>query len=133
MNPEEIAQKYIKAETEAFQQGNFDLLAEIEDPNVVYHTPPQLQVQEMVGHEAHKKNILTARQAWSDIKQEWNYLTGEGNLFVLAYKARYISSGNVPGFPEAGKEITEDAMFILRSKNDRIVEGWAHINMTVLD
>ena len=131
MNTEEIAQKYIKAETEAFQHGNFDLLAEIEDPNIVYHPPPPFQ--EIAGHEAHKKDILTARQAWSDIKQEWNYLTGEGNLFALAYKARYISSGNVSGFPAAGKEITEDAMFLLRLKNDRIVEGWAHINMTVLE
>lgn len=131
MSIKEFAEKFIKAENDAFQNGNFDLLAELEDPNVVYHAPPPLQ--DIVGHEAHKKDILTARQAWSDIKQEWNYLTGEGNFFALAYKARYISSGNVPGFPAAGKEITEDAMFILRLKNDRIVEGWAHINMTVLD
>ena len=131
MDIKEFAEKFIKAETDAFKHGNFDLLAEIEDPNVFYHAPPPFQ--NIVGHEAHKKDILTARQAWSDIKQEWNYSTGEGNLFALAYKARYISSGNVTGFPAAGKEITEDAMFILRLKNDRIVEGWANINMTGLD
>lgn len=130
MDIEEFAEKFIKAEEEAFQHGNCDALAELEDPNVVYHMGSR---GDLVGHEAHKQDLLAAQQAFSDIKQEWKYLTGEGNLLALSLKARYISTGNVPGLPAAGKEITEDAIFLLRLKNDRIVEAWANGSFTGLE
>jgi len=129
MSIKEFAQKFIDAENEAFQNGNFDSLEKLEDPNVVYHMGAR---GDLVGHEAHKQDLLAALQAFSDIRQEWKYLTGEGNLFALSLKARYISTGNVPGLPAAGKEITEDAIFLLRLKNERIVEVWANGSFTGL-
>jgi predicted ester cyclase len=121
LSVKDFAEKYIKAEYAAFQKGNFDPLKALEDPNVVYHMST---FGDMVGHEAHKQNIMSWPQWFSDIKQEWHYLVGEGNLFALSYKARYISKGNIPGLPPAGKEAGRDALFLFRLGHGRIVEVW---------
>ena len=121
MDIREFAEKFIKAEDEAFQNGNFGLLAELEDPNVVYHMST---FGDLVGHEGHNQNIMSSLHLASDIIQEWKYLTGDGNLFALSYKARYISKGNIPGMPPAGKEAYRDALFLFRVKHGKVVEVW---------
>jgi predicted ester cyclase len=121
MNIKDFAEKFIKAEDDAFQKGNFEPLKALEDPNVVYHMP---WGGDLVGHEGHKQNIMDGRQAFSDVKQEWKYLTGEGNLFAVSVKERLISKGNTPGMPPAGKEVTTDSLFLLRLKHGKIVEVW---------
>ena len=121
MDIKEFAEKYIKAEEDAFQKGDFTALEELEDPNVVYHMS---SFGDLVGHEGHKQNIMSSHQLASDIKQEWKYLTGEGNLFALSYKARYISKGNIPGMPPEGKEAYRDALFLLRLEHGKVVEVW---------
>ena len=132
MNIEEFAQKFIKAEDEAFQEGNFDALSKIEDPNVVYHMGALLG--DMVGHEAHKQDILGTRQAVSNLKQEWKYLTGEGNLFALSYKSSGRFTSEKPGFPTPiGKIIATDILFVFRVKNDKLVEAWANGSYTISD
>ena len=81
----------------------------------------------MVGHEAHKQDILGTRQAIPDIKQEWKYLTGEGNLFALSYKSGGRTTGEKPGFPILiGKKVATDYLFVFRVKNDILVEAWAN-------
>jgi len=131
MSIKEFADKFIKAENEAWLKGNFDALEALEDPNVVYHMPSS---QDVVGWEAHKQYILTGRQTISDLRQEWKYLTGEGNLFALSYKSRGILTGERPGFPPpTGKEITSDALFVLRLEEDRIVEAWVNGSFKGLD
>jgi predicted ester cyclase len=121
MNIKEFAQKFMEAEEEAWQKGNFDPLEALEDPNVVYHFLPS---NELVGFEAHKQQILGYREAISKSNQEWKFLTGDGNVFALSYKSRYISSGKVPGLPPAGEEITGNSMFVFRLNNGKIVEAW---------
>jgi len=128
MNIKDFAEKYIKAETEAFQKGNFEPLKAIEDPKVVYHMSSLVDrtssFTDYVGHEAHKQQIMIARQAWSDIKQEWQYLVGEGNLCALSLIERIISRGNMPGMPPAGQEATSSLLFLLRVKGGKVVEAW---------
>src|SRR3990172_5011252 len=120
MSIKEFADKYIKAQVEAWQKGDFNALQALEDPNVVYHL--SLVGQDLVGWEAHKQDILLSREAGSNRRQEWNYLTGEGNLFALSYKSCFISTGKwiIP----TGKEVTGNAMILLRLENGKIVEGW---------
>lgn len=131
MSIKDFAEKFIKAENDAFQKGDFTALAKLEDPYVVYHMY-QLPA-EVVGHEAHKQDIIRSQQGVSFTKLEFQYLTGEGNLFALSYKAHYISTGKVPGFPPAGKEITSDSLFLFRLKNGRIIEAWINGTTTGLD
>jgi hypothetical protein len=131
MNIKDFAEKYIKAEEEAFQTGNFEPLKALEDPNMVLHMP--MGLPDMVGHEAHKQQITDSRQIHSFDKQEFKYLTGEGNLFVLSYKARYISKGNLPGMPPAGQEASRDALFLFHLKHGKVVEVWNNGNWKGID
>jgi predicted ester cyclase len=130
MNIKDFAEKYIKAEEEAFQKFNFKLLETLEDPNVVYHIYP---LPDLAGFETHKKQIGSWPLACSDLKQEWKYIIGDGNLFVLEYKARYISNGKFPNWPPAGKEATNDSLFIYRLNNGKVVEVWSNGTIKGID
>jgi predicted ester cyclase len=131
MDIKEFAEKFAKAEDDAFQKGDFAALSKLEDPNVIYHMGP---LGDIVGHEAHKKDIMGTRQACSDLKQEWKYLTGEGNLFAMDYKASARFTGEKPGFPiPIGKKISNAYLFVIRLNNGKISEAWAGGNMTISD
>ncbi len=60
MDTQEFADKLIKAMNEAMVNGHVDTLEELEDPNVVYHVA---SFGDLVGHEAHKQDILVLRPA----------------------------------------------------------------------
>ncbi len=131
MDIKEFADTFIRAEEDAFQKGDFSALSKLEDPNVIYHMGA---LGDMVGHEAHRKDILGSRQACSDIKQEWKYLTGEGNIFALSYKARARVTGEKPGYPiPIGKTLASDYLFVIQVNNGKIVEAWAGGNLTFSD
>jgi predicted ester cyclase len=130
MNIKDFADKFIKAEDEVWKNGNIKSLEVIEDPDVVYHF--FALGQELVGFEAHKQQILDSKASYSDIQQEWKYLTGEGNLLALSYKGRYISNGKMPGMPPAGGKVTSDLLFLFRVNKGRIAEAWVHGSMTGL-
>ena len=114
MNIKDFAEKCIKAEEEAFQKGNFEPLKALEDPNVVYHL--YQRHTDLVGHEAHKQDIINSSKGRVFAKFEFQYLTGEGNLFALSIK---INLGNF--------------LFVGRVKKGRIVEGWVNGSTTVSD
>ena len=114
MNIKKFAEKVIKAEEEAFQKGNFDLLKALEDPNVVYHV--YQRHTDLVGHEAHKQDIIDSSKGRVFTKFEFQYLTGEGNLFALSIK---INGGNF--------------LFIGRVKKGKVIEGWVNGSSTVSD
>ena len=131
MNIKDFAERVIKAEEEAFQKGNFEPLKALEDPNVVYHFS---SFGDMVGHEAHKQDIIGSRQSHSEYKQEWQYLTGEGNLFVLSYKASFRITGKKPGSTiPIGKKVSSNALIVGRVKKGRVAEGWINRSSTITD
>jgi len=129
MNIKDFAEKYIKAEDEAWQNGNFTALEKLEDPNVIYHCPP---LPDGVGFESHKKGVLESRQMISNLQQHWEYITGEGNLFALSYKSSGMYLREVPGMPPPGKKYTTDYLCLFRVKNGRMIETWMNGTMTVL-
>jgi hypothetical protein len=115
MDIKEFAEKFIKAENDAFQRGDFTTLAKLEDPNVVYHM--YHLGRDIIGHEAHKQDIIDSQQGVSFNKMEFQYLTGEGSVFALSLKTN--ASGSY--------------LAIVRVKNGRIVESWANGSRTVAD
>lgn len=131
MSIREFAEKFIKAQDEAWQNGNFDPLEALENSNVIYHRLGRNE--EVSGWEAHKQYILTARQAISNLQQEWKFLTGEGNYFALTYEMRGLFTGEIPGFPPpTGKEVTANSLFFFRLQNGKIAEAWANGSNTGL-
>jgi ketosteroid isomerase-like protein len=130
MNIKSFAEKVIKAEEEAFQKGNFEPLKALEDPNVVYHM--LMGLPDMVGHEAHKQDIIGTRQSSADIKQEWQYLTGDGDLLALSYKSSARLIAEKPGLPiPVGKSISTNYLWVLRTKKGKLVEARANGSFAV--
>lgn len=134
MNIKAFAEKVIRAEEEAFQKGNFDPLKALEDPDVVYHMY-QLG-RDIVGHEAHKQDIIHSQQGVSFTKLEFQYLTGEGNLFALSLKTNARITGENPRSPipmPVGKNASGSYLVICRVKNGKVIEGWANGYSTISD
>jgi predicted ester cyclase len=131
MSIKEFAEKWIKAQEEGIYKGNCDAMEKLDDPNVVYHVMDLSHGS--VGWEAHKQHILGIRQMLSDIRQEWKYLTGEGNLFVLSYKMSGRFTGKIPGLPPPnGKEVTSNEICLCRLKKGKIIEAWMYGTTTGL-
>ena len=132
MNIKDFAEKFFKAEDEAWYKGDFLHLKELEDPNVVYHLYPPLP--DMVGHEAHVRDITNRRQAVSDYKQEWQFLTGDKNLYALSLKSSFRITGERPGSTiPLGKKISTNRLCVGRVKKGKLVEAWVNGSNTVTD
>ncbi len=130
MSIEDFAAKFVEAEDAAFQKGDFSPLSKIEDPNVVMHMGPPFG--DMLGHEAHKQYVISARKSSTDVKQDWGFLAGDGNLFAMSYKATGRLVADMPGLPPmAGKSFANDYLWVLRVENQKIVEVWAHGTMAI--
>ena len=127
MNLKEFADKFIKAEIDAWQKGNLNVAETLEDPNVVYH----FGSQDRLGWEAKKQDILRAPQFFSNLRIETKYLTGDGNLFALSSRWRYIAKSEIPGLPGSiGKEVASDSLRLCRLGNGKIVEAWESITIS---
>lgn len=83
MSLESFAKNFMEAEHQAFMNGSFNLLEQIESPDIVIHMPPY---PDFNGFAAHRQYIETARETMTDIEQEWNYVTSDGNVCVLSIK-----------------------------------------------
>ena len=121
MGIKEFAQKFMEAEDEAWK-GIFEPLEQIESPDIVIHMPP---APDFHGFEAHKQYLMTARESTKDLKLEWDYITGDGNVAVLSLKEHTTLTVDNPIFQiPAGTTIDADMFFVLRRENDRVAEIW---------
>lgn len=133
MSIKEFAEKFIRAEEEAFQKADFRALEELEDSKMIFH---MFAInQELAGFDAHKQYILGMKQAVPGIRPDWQYITAEGDLFVLLLKMRGAKfTGQVPGWPPpSGKEIIVSSLWLFRINKGRIVEGWSNGSVTGLN
>lgn len=129
MDINEIAEKFIEAEHQAFQQGDFNALEQIESSDIVIHMPP---IPDFKGFDAHKHYIMAGRESTKDFKQDWDYVTGDGNVAVLSLKQKMTLTADNEAFKlPAGSTINADAFFVLRRKDDRITEIWIKSSMDV--
>jgi predicted ester cyclase len=123
MTIRDIAEKFIAAENAAWLEGNVDALDNIDMPDVVYHLMPPSP--DVVGREMHKQLITSERKAFTNIKLEWKYLTGEGNIFVVFYNQRRMFTGKASHQPPpTGKRATRSEICVCRLKNGKIAEAW---------
>ena len=124
MSIKDFAEKWIEAYVEAFRTGNLDALEKLEDVNMVHHSIARGQ-DSIVGWAAHKKAIANMLKAIPDYQPELRYLTGEGNIFAISYKAGGTFTGTAPGFSTpTGEEVTLDYLYVFRVNQGKIAEGW---------
>ena len=112
-SPRDFAEKFIAAEKKAWMTGETGDLEAVEDANIKFHLPGA----ELTGWPAHKDYIVKGRATVPDLKQDWQYLSGEGNHIVLSYAA----TATVGGLPT-----TLNYLFVLRLGNGKVVEIWAN-------
>ena len=117
----EFANKYIAAEDKAWGQGDTSGLAELEDADIVIHM--HNLGFDLEGWEAHKQIILDTRGMVSNMQQEWQYLTGEGNHFAMAYNSSSTMPGEEPG---TVLDVTNNSLFVFRIDNGKVVEMWVN-------
>ena len=120
-NPaKEIAEKFIAAENEAWDNGNVDALDEVEDPNIVLHVVGQ---PDIMGRDAHKQFIAFAREAYSNPEHEFFDVIGTGNIAAFRYTERFIFDKEMEGLPPpTGKDAFHEGAMFLHIKNGKIVE-----------
>jgi len=131
MDIKEFAEKIIHAMNEAWDNGNFGPLEEIQDPNAMYHF---VNGQDWHGLESHKEYITIARNVTSELQMEWKFVTGEGNLLALSlkYTERYNKEWLGRQVP-VGKKVSGEGLFLFRLKDGKIVEAWYRESSTILD
>jgi hypothetical protein len=121
MDNKEFALKYAEAQKKAWQ-GDFDALEQMESADIIIHYPP---AGDFKGFEAHKQFIMAGRETTASLQQEWDYITGDGNVCVLSQKETLTTKAEIPIWKiPAGATITADGLFVLRLENGRIVEMW---------
>ena len=117
--PRQFADRFVAAETKAWSTGDVGELKSLEQDDVVYHLPGL----ELKGWKAHEDFILNGRGTVSDLKQNWKYLSGEGNHVVLAYG----SSATIKATDKTPAQFTSnDYLFVLRLERDKVAEVWAN-------
>ena len=126
MSIKELAEKYIAAELKAFREGNFDDLETLENPNVIYHIA---EWPDIIGFEGHKQDILMRRDAVADLQIEFEYLTGDTNLFVLTLNETGTIEKEMPGseLPVGAKYRVDNAVLIANLSDGKTKEVWIKV------
>ena len=122
-SPQEFADRFIAAENQAWKTGDIGDLKAIEDTDVIYHLPGV----DLTGWKAHEDFILNGRNTVLDLKQTWKYLSGENDHIVLGYTSSAVlkADGKNPA-----QSTSNDYLFVLRLKNQKIAEVWANGSTT---
>jgi hypothetical protein len=122
MSIRKFADKYIDAETQAFNTGDFTALEKIESQDVVFHRGFE---DDLVGFFAHKTDVINSRESTTDMVRDWRYLVGAGKICAMNYKCSFKSLNEKSGVP-AGKTMSIESIFVLRIQGGKLVEVWAN-------
>jgi len=122
-SPVAFADRFIKAENKAWSTGDVTDLKALESDDVVYHLPGM----DLKGWKAHEDYIQQGRAMVSDLKQNWKYLSGEGNLFVLSYESSALIPANAT---TPAVSISANYLCAFRTNGEKIVEAWMNGSMS---
>jgi ketosteroid isomerase-like protein len=122
-SPRQFADKFVAAESKAWSTGDVGDLKSLERDDVVYHLPGL----ELKGWKAHEDFIVNGRPTVSDLKQNWKYLSGEGNHIVLAYDSSAIAKATDK---TPAQTTSNNYLFVLRLEDQRVAEVWANGSTT---
>jgi ketosteroid isomerase-like protein len=118
-SPQSFADKFIAAETKAWNTGDLEDLKAIESVDVIYHLPGL----DLKGWKAHEDYILQSRPTISNLKQSWKYLSGEGSHFVLSYDSTATVAGK-DGQPPTS--VSNNYLFVFRLNDGKVAEVWTN-------
>ena len=121
MSLEEFKARYCRALEEAYYEGNLDALDELYAPDVIIHRPPHPDIR---GLSEYKQHILTARQAYTDIRFDWEEMVGEGDTVALrsTWRMKHTGESAAVPVPPTGKEVVMRGGLFIHLDNGKGVE-----------
>lgn len=105
---------------EVMNQGNFDVVDEIVDPNYVYRSPDE----ELHGTEALKAFLAGYHAAFPDLRMAIDELVVADDKAVIFFTLTGTHEGPLMGIPPTGKEMRVHGVVRSRFEDGRIVEEW---------
>ena len=118
-SPRDFADRFIAAENKAWNTGDLTDLEALESAEVIYHLPGI----ELSGWKAHADYILNGRPTITGLKQNWKYLSGEGNHLVLSYESSAVLKATETS-------ISNSYLCVFRLENGKIAEAWMNGSTT---
>ena len=107
---------------EVLNQGNFDVIDEVVDPNVISHHPIPGQAPGAAG----LKEALTGfKKAFPDLRNVAEDMIAEADKVVGRFTVTGTHQAEFMGYPPTGKQFTYEEVIIVRLKAGKIVEHWA--------
>ena len=104
--------------SEVINQGNFDVVDEIADPNYVYRSPDE----ELHGTEALKGFLASYRTAFPDLRMAIDELVVANDTAVIFFTLTGTHEGPLMGIAPTGKEMRAHGVVRSRFEDGRIVE-----------
>lgn len=105
---------------EVMNQGNFDVVDEIVDPNYVYRSPDE----ELHGTEALKAFLAGYHAAFPDLRMAIDELVVADDKAVIFFTLTGTHEGELMGIAPTGKEMRVHGVVRSRFEDGRIVEEW---------
>ena len=114
---EDVMRRFV---AEVMNQGNFDVVDEIFDPNYVYRSPDE----ERQGTEALKAFLAGYHAAFPDLRMAIDELVVADDRAVIFFTLAGTHEGPLMGIPPTGKEMRVHGVVLSRFEDGRIVEEW---------
>jgi steroid delta-isomerase-like uncharacterized protein len=108
--------------TQAFNDGNLDLVDELVAPDFVGHNP--LMPEPIQGPEGLKGFFATFRAAMPDIHHPSWTLIAEGDLVAIHMPIEGTFTNELMGIPPNGKKVVVWMCNIWRAAEGKLVEWW---------
>jgi steroid delta-isomerase-like uncharacterized protein len=117
VGPKDIARRLLD---EAFNSGNLDVIDELIDPDLVYHTPDG----DIRGLEGARQLVIAMRSDFPDFHVAVNDVIAEGDKVVVRFTDTGSYQGDDFGVTATGKHVTWTGVDIFRIADGKIIEGW---------
>jgi steroid delta-isomerase-like uncharacterized protein len=120
----EIVKRWVE---QGFNKGNLDMADEFYATDYVYHNPapPPAEIR---GVENIKQHMAAFLVAFPDAKYTIVDAIAKGDKIVARYTFIGTHEGELMGIPPTGKQVTFNAMAIIRIVEGKFVEEWGFID-----
>jgi predicted ester cyclase len=105
---------------EAFNRGNLDVIGELIDPELVYHTPDG----DIRGLEGARQLVIGMRAAFPDFRVTAKDVLAEEDKVVIRFTDSGTYAGDEFGAAAKGRRIEWTGVDIFRIADSKIIEGW---------
>jgi predicted ester cyclase len=105
---------------EAFNRGNLDVVGELIDQRLVYHSPDG----DVCGLEGARELVTGVRAAFPDFRVTFEEVLADGDKVAIRFTDSGTYQGSEFGAAARGRRVTWSGADFFRIDGGKIVEGW---------